>query len=553
MKKLAVVLVCLCVVFVTGFASYRGYRLWKQKHLVTQARAFIAKADSANALLCLRQALATNSKNLQALKLMADFAEAGRSPQAVLLRSRIVDLEPDSITNRLALARTAVAAGQAAVAQRALDGVNDAGKKTAIYQKVAGGVDLAARRFTEAEQHFSEAARLEPTNLVSQLNLESLRLQTTNVQTAASARAALQALCTNVNIRPDALRQLTRDSLRHTNLLGALSFSQRLLQDTYSGFTDRLLHLEILHAATNAQEGSFLTSLEAESVSNPAKAYEVSKWILASRKPEAALSWLKTLPPGTRTNLPVPMIEADCYIALKDWPGLLTNLVGQSWADLECLRLAGRARALREQGMATSAKTEWMNAVKATGDRLDLLLQLLHLTGNWNWTQEQDDLLWTIANRYPSEKWVIQVLSQRLFAEGNTRGLQSLFSLALQREGTNLTFMNNLASTALLLESWEKKPHELAREVFAKAPTNTSFVATYAYSLLVQKQPAEALKTMQQLTASQLEDPSIATYYGLILKSSGDSAKAAKYLELAGKAKLLPEELKLVDRARRGT
>ena len=302
MKKLFILILSLCVVIVVGFAGYRGYHLWKQKHLMKEARAFIAKSDAANALLCLRQALQSEPNNLKACQLMAALTELARSPQAVFWRSRIVELQPHSLTNRLALARTAIAAGDATVAQKALDGVDDADKKTAIYQMVSGGVALAARQFSEAEEHFSEAARLEPANPASQLNLAALRLQKTDPQAAAAARATLQALCANSAVRPDALRQLTQDSLRHTNLDRALSFSQQLLGDTNSAFPDRLLHLDILHATTNAQEGNFLASLQKESASNPAKAYEVGKWMLTTGKPQPTLSWLKTLPPATRTK-----------------------------------------------------------------------------------------------------------------------------------------------------------------------------------------------------------------------------------------------------------
>src|SRR5689334_8538701 len=109
MKKATIVLVCLCLLFVTGFAGYRGYNIWKQKRLVRQARAFIAKSDEADALLCLREALQSNPNNLEACRMMADFLELAKSPQALLWRSRVVDLQPKSFTNRLALARAAVA------------------------------------------------------------------------------------------------------------------------------------------------------------------------------------------------------------------------------------------------------------------------------------------------------------------------------------------------------------------------------------------------------------------------------------------------------------
>jgi len=554
MKKLFAVVLCLCVVFVAGFAGYRGYEIWKDKHLVKMARAFIVKGDGANALLCLRQALASNPNNLNACRLMADFAELGGSPQAaVVWRSRIVELEPTSLTNRLALARTALAAGDADLAIKTLDGVDEAGKKTALFHQVAGAADLAAKRFSDAETHFSEAARLEPTNPVSEFNLATLRLAKTDPAASAEGRAVLQGLCTNLTVRCDALRQLTRDALRHTNLSGAFAFSQELVKDTNSAFSDRMLHLDILRAATNAQQEIFLSTLQAESANNPAKASEVAKWMLATTgKPETALAWMGTLPPATRTNLPVPMVQADCYLAQKNWTALQTNLAQQNWSDFDCLRRACRARAFKEQNLTSSAKAEWIEALRATGNQLPLLVQLLNTTTRWNWQAEPEDVLWAIANRYPREVWAVQALGERLYKAGNTRGLQTLFAQALQADHENLGFKNNLAATALLLESWDKKPHDLAREAYTKSTTNASFASTYAYSLLVQRQPIEALKVMDQLPPADLEKPSIAAYYGLILQANGQREKAKKYFDLAAKAKLLPEEQKLFDRARAG-
>jgi tetratricopeptide (TPR) repeat protein len=553
MKKLFIVFLCLAVVFAVGFGSYRGYKIWKQKHLITQARAFIAKGDGPNAMLCLRGALKSNSRNVEACRLMADFAQLARSPQAVFWRSRLVELEPHSLSNRVALASIALAVGDASLAQSALDGVDDADKKTALYHKAAGALDIGRRLYPEAEAHFSEAARLEPANPVSQLNLALLRVQMNEPRTAAQSRADLQALCTNLAVRCEALRQLSLDALRHTNLNGALAWSQKLLEDTNSVFGDRMRHLSILRAATNAQQAAFLGGLQAEATNNPAKAYEVAKWMLtATGQPRAALAWMKTLPPATRTNLPVPMIEADCYMAAKDWTTLQTNLVAQNWADLDCLRRACLARADRELGLAASGKTEWLAAMKGAEKRHNLLVQLLTATRGWNWPQEQEDVLWAIANRFPKDQLAVQALTSRFYSSGKTRSLLTLFSLQLQNNRTNLAFMNNLAVTAMLLEAWEKKPHELARTLYQQGSTNSAFVSTYAYSLLVQRKAGEALKTIEQLSAQQLEDPAIAGYYGLILQANGQREKAKKYFDLGLKAKLLPEERKLFDRARAG-
>src|SRR5205814_6811682 len=141
----------------------------------------------------------------------------------------------------------------------------------------------------------------------------------------------------------------------------------------------------------------------------------------------------------------------------------------------------------------------------------------------WNWPQESEDLLWAIVNRYPKEKWATASLAERLWLSDRTRSLLSLYAKMLQDQPGDLGVMNNLAMTALLTQAWEKKPHELALQVYNEECTNASFASTYAFSLLLQQKPAEALKVMNQLTPKQLEAPGVAIYYGLVLKASGDA------------------------------
>jgi Flp pilus assembly protein TadD len=103
-----------------------------------------------------------------------------------------------------------------------------------------------------------------------------------------------------------------------------------------------------------------------------------------------------------------------------------------------------------------------------------------------------------------------------------------------------------------LLEANELKPHELAREAYELAPTNASYASTYAYSLLLQQKGADALKVIEQLKPQELAHPAIAGYYAIILKATGNPAKAKTYLELSSKARLLPEEQKLFENAKSG-
>jgi Flp pilus assembly protein TadD len=180
------------------------------------------------------------------------------------------------------------------------------------------------------------------------------------------------------------------------------------------------------------------------------------------------------------------------------------------------------------------------------------MVMLLRLAAVWNWRTEGEELLWAIYNRYPDEKWAFAALNQTLYVGGRTRPLMNLYSQQLKRAPSDLGMKNNLAMTALLLDAKEMKPYELAQEIHQKNPTNSTFVSTFAFSLLSQGKNAEALKVMETLPAKELEDPSIAGYYGLILKANGNKSKAAAYLGWATKAAMLPEERKLMDQARAG-
>jgi hypothetical protein len=246
------------------------------------------------------------------------------------------------------------------------------------------------------------------------------------------------------------------------------------------------------------------------------------------------------------------MLAAECQVAGQDWAGVQTALEKQDWAELDCLRLAYRARALHESNLEGAAKAEFAKALKAAEGRLDRLTALLRATTDWKWTAERNDVLWAMVNRFPKEKWAVQALAESLQESGQTRSLLTLFAKAVSVDPKNLALKNNLASVALLLNATEHKPHDLAREVYEQGKTNAFYATTYAFSLCLQQKPAEALKVLEQLKPEALEQPQLAGYYALALQGTGNAAKAATYFQLSAKAKLLPEEAALFKKAQRG-
>lgn len=556
-KKFLLIGLVLCVAMAGGaFAAYKGYKSVRQTRLVKKAKDYMARDKDRNALLCLQRALKYKGNDLEACRLMAQLSEKLRSPGALVWRGKVVELNPDSLEDRLALVSAAMLLRDYTAATNALAGVSDVGRQTAGYHNLAGAVASSIGEIPKAEQHFSEATRLEPANPAPLLNLAILRLRNTNAPIADQARATLRGLSgntTNAHVATVALRELTTDALRRRASPDALTLSSSLLQQTNATFSDRLLRLDVLREARSPELTSELSDFQQLASTQAAQIYELAVWQMGRQGPPAALSWLQTVPGEYRTNQPVALLVAECLAQGDMWHDLQTTIQSQNWGDLEFIRRAYLSRALRNQNLAAAAKGEWELALKATGNGRSTMAMLLRLAAQWKWSTETEELLWEIVNRYPNERWAVQALTQSLYANGRTRPLLSLFSQELKRDPNNLAVKNNLAVVAMLLEANELKPHDLAREVYNAAPTNSAFASTYAFSLHLQNKIAEALKLMQSLPQKDLENPSIAGYYGLILRASGDTARAKTYLNWAFKSTLLPEEKKLFERARAGT
>jgi Tfp pilus assembly protein PilF len=556
MRKTIIVLSCCLAVLLVGYTSYRGYQVWKQKHGLAMAKGYLAKGDGRNTVLSLQEVLKANPRNIEACRMMASLTEAGRSRAALGWRQRVLELDPASFPDRLALAQAALLFQDYPLATNTLAGVAEADKKTSTYHMIAGTAALEGGQPDAADAHFSEAVKLDPDNPFPKVNLAVVRLHRTNALDMAEARITLQRVIlssTNAALCSQARRELIMDAMRFNDTATALSLSQALAQQGNASFADKLLRLSVLMKTRSPDFKPTLASYEVEAATNSAKLFELANWQVNQRSPADALAWLQSLPPQTRTNQPAALLTAECQIAMRDWKGVQSFIQSQQWADLEFERHAFLARSLREQGLEESSKAEWQLALKdATGKKI-ALNALYRQAEQWHWSSESEQILWTLVNSFPDEQAAAQALRQALMKGGRTRSLMQLISIQMRRNPSSVVLKNDLAMVALLLDAQELKPHDLAREAYEKDPKNASIASTYAYSLYVQRKPAEALKVMQQLDLRTLSIPGIGSYYGLILKANGLMPEAKSYLNLSSKAGvLLPEEKTLFAQAKAG-
>ena len=121
-----------------------------------------------------------NPRDIVVNRFMAELAETDQLSSTLSWRKRVVELNPHSTGDRLALAAVAVRMRDLTSATDALAGINAADRNTAAYHNMAGSLDAAASQLAAAEVHLLEAIRLEPHNSAWQLSLAVLRLHDTD-------------------------------------------------------------------------------------------------------------------------------------------------------------------------------------------------------------------------------------------------------------------------------------------------------------------------------------------------------------------------------------
>jgi Flp pilus assembly protein TadD len=155
-----------------------------------------------------------------------------------------------------------------------------------------------------------------------------------------------------------------------------------------------------------------------------------------------------------------------------------------------------------------------------------------------------------LADIPDAQREALQTLYRYYTQQRDTSGLYRTLSRLLALMPDDKGIRNNFAQISLLLHPEANRAKEIARSLHESHPREAAYASTYAFALYRAGDIKGALKAMDQLTTEQLEDPSVAAYYGIFLAAAGQTDEATRYLQLGEKAKLLPEEEALTARAR---
>jgi hypothetical protein len=437
-----------------------------------------------------------------------------------------------------------------ATAEKTLHRVDENGRNMAAYHAAAARLAEAKKEQAEAENHWAKAVELAPENKPYQLQSALALLRMDNPSKRDAALAILEQLRHDDKQRVFATRALIVDGAAHradANKLAALASELQSYPEAVFG--DRILYLQVLLQLHDPKFTGYLTSMEKDAASKPADLASLLSWMAANGLSLLAIDFAHTLPNEVMSKWPVPLAMADTYVKLADWVGLEAQVKNTNWGQFDFLRRGYLALGLRKQDKRAAAEHEWASAQKEASSQAQHLSMLARAASDWRWQGETFELLWLLTKHPEKQLEALQELYQRYADAGDSTGLYRVLVRLAEIEPEDMRVQNNLAQVSLLLNADVERARKLSAELYRKEGSNAAYASTYAFGLYTKGDSNGALKVMNGLGESQLQEPSLAAYYGVILAAAGDKAKAREYLKLGAAAKLLPEEKELVAKA----
>ncbi|HTZ21994.1 MAG TPA: hypothetical protein VMC06_14005, partial [Opitutaceae bacterium] len=218
----------------------------------------------------------------------------------------------------------------------------------------------------------------------------------------------------------------------------------------------------------------------------------------------------------------------------------------------DSIQAAMTARLLHERQRPELAQDIWKEILILNKQNLPGLRVLLRLATLWGMDHEISATLRCIAQSYPDETWALQQLALHYHQRKDTAGLRDTFALGIELHPEDREMQSDWVMASLLLEKGPPASPvaQKAQKLYASEPDNAYFATIQAFSLWRQQQAGAALTLMEKLPSAELEKPGRALFYGALLVATRNSPLAYRYLTLAEKAPLLPEEASLLEEAR---
>jgi hypothetical protein len=557
-QKLGWVIALAVIVIGTWKAWEAGlprYRLWKQRHALAQAREFIEKKDAPNAQLALEVAMREVPGNPDTIRVAADMLEQVNAPQAMRLRRAVVQIVPDSAEDAAKLVISCLQFGDFNAAKDALSSMPPAVASQAPALRAALAYAVSTDDRVIADYLFQRLQSQNPQDDDLKHAHALLLLKHPDQATRDRARHELEAIGKqNPVLALPIHRELVGAALQRSDYVDAEAHLKTILQDPSATLRDRLqqanLDLLINHRAFD----EVLAEVTPAAIKTEADALQLIQWILVQNRANEADAWLKKLPPEISQARGIIAAQAEIVSQLKDWDRLAALLQAGAWGPIskETVRLAMAAQTVDTPSHPSLRHETWELALASAGGNLATYRTLQRLAAIWQWQEESEQTLWTIARRFPDQTWAHQALFNMYREKKNTAGMRDIMSTLREGDGAVPRYHHDWALLTMLLEptaDWSPAK-EAMKNLYESNRANATYATGYVFALAQAGKPAEAMAVVEKMSASERDYPPRQPYLAFAYGVARKGPELERAAGLSSPASLLPEENYLFTRAR---
>lgn len=533
----------------------RAYLQAKQDRALAQAKDFFATNNPSAAAAALQVALSAQPSHAAAWRTAADLVEQAGAREAILLRRRVLELEPDEPANRLALAQTALRFGEFNTALETFGTLPDSAKTTPEGERLALALSLQGGVAPIADVLFETLKKQSPADRRLSFSHAVLRLRHPKPDKATEARRVVEGFRTQPGYELQALRELYLDAVARRENDRALQLAHELAAAPGAALGDKLsaANADLVLAKKPLEE--LQPALAAQAAGSAADAVQFAQWLLVLQRPDAAKAWIAGLPPARANSPEVNAWLAEWALRERDWQGLEKRLRAGAWGPVNAtaLQLAISTNLVgTNENEALRAKL-WAEAVKAARGDLSTLRILHRLAAVWGWPNEALEAVAAIAEQFPSQAWAHEARANLCRRLKDTRGLATALGQwrridpLSERLRYNAALLDVLLTNTTLPENSAAK-HEL-EQLRARHPDDASYVTSAAFALAKTGRTKEAVELAETLTAEAAGLAARAPYLAYIYALGQRPDRAAHYVALAKGGEFLPEEAGLLELA----
>jgi predicted Zn-dependent protease len=544
--RAAAILLVLAALGAAGyFFGWPAWKRWQNHRALAQATAFAKTGNTRSVILALRRATQLEPEDVETWRETARLLEQVNSPDEVIVRSQLLQLVPNDMNARLALAQDALKFGRYDMAEAAVAGLSPAARQDLAYHRFAATLAASLNRNDDLEKEVRAILALKPDDLDARFTYASLRLWGNDPAAVGTARAELVALLRAPTVRVRAAIQLLAEASRQGDPARVRDVLVVLLARFAPGAAPDF------SAPAIPAWNTLIDAVKSAAASSPGDAVIVMRWLASMGRAPDALAWHDTLPAAVRDTGRMKDIAAELSAGQDDLERLSRLLRAGAWGDwpanAQTLALASRLQTLRFS--AQRGRQTWDDAIGASGNSLVGMRALARLASIWHNPEGEERVLRDILRRNPKIYWAYGALRTLYLAHSDLGPLLDLYGAW----SAELPDDPSVASARIMLGCLLNRagPDAIARaaELRARFPASLPAQMASAAALWRGGRPAEAWSILAALPPTVLSREDIAFWTALIQADLGHGPEAIAAIRLAAPAASSQEERLLLERA----